>query len=133
LSLVLDGVDSTLGSPVDGSGGSLWERDDVLLLLDSLESKKSLVLRIGEGGEHVVSNGEGVVWVRVDLLVLLLLLVEDSKSELVLLGGTVGDSVHRDVLDESLLNWGGDDSGVLAHGRLESHVGGGGAESVHSI
>lgn len=130
--MVLDWVDGTLGSPVDGFlEVLLGEDDNVLLLLNSLESEELLVFSISPGGEHVVSNGEGVVDISVDLSVLGILLSEDVKSELVFLGGSVGVSVGGDVLDEGLFDLGGDEGVVVASLGGDSEEGGGFAEVEH--
>jgi len=92
--LVLDGVDGTLGSPVDGVGevGGV-ENLDVLGLvgLDSGTEELSVLL-MGPGGELVVADGEGVL-LGVLGLDELILDGELLKSELVLLGGAVGNTV----------------------------------------
>jgi hypothetical protein len=130
--LVLDWVDGSLGDPVDLSLKVVgWELGNDIGLVEGLwssVSEESLVLSGSPGGEHVVSNGEGVLWVGIDLLVLSILLGEDVQSELVLLLGSVGDSVFREVLDESLLGE-GKWSNVVA--GVEAEVGSGGAEGVH--
>jgi len=65
LSLILDWVDSTSGSPVDAAVGGLWKVDWLWLnLIKSfpklwLVSKKFLVFSMGPGGHEVVSDGEG--------------------------------------------------------------------------
>jgi len=104
LSLVLDGVNGTLGSPVDGvSKVGVVEHGDVLRGVETgwgLESEELLVLLLSPGGELVVANGEGVSLLGVDLVDLLLLLLEDSHSEVVLLLGSVGFAEGGDVLVE---------------------------------
>ena len=102
--MVLDGVNGTLGSPVLGGSVGLWKVDVVGLVLSSLSgvSEELLVLGISPGGHEVVADGE-VVLSGVDLLDLGVLLGEEAHSELELLLGSVGDSVFRHVLDESLL------------------------------
>jgi len=87
LTLVLDGVDGTLGSPVDGVGevvGGEGDNGGLVNGLGSLVSEESLVLILGPGGELIVSNGEGVLGVGVDLVDLSILLGVESESELVL-------------------------------------------------
>ena len=130
MSLVLDWVDGSLGSPVDGGGevGGIEDLDGGGGGL-SLVSEESLVFVLGPGGELVVSDGEGVVLVSVDLLVLGVLLVEEGESEGVLLLGSVGDTVFGEVLDESLLDDGVDGGGVVTH--VDSEESSGGAEGVH--
>ena len=102
--MVLDGINGTLGSPVLGVSVGLWKGDVVGLVLSSLSgvSEELLVLGISPGGHEVVADGE-VVLSGVDLLELGVLLGEEAHSELELLLGSVGDSVFRHVLDESLL------------------------------
>jgi len=79
--LVLDWVDGTLGSPVDGGFEvGLIKDGDVLGLLLTSETEESLVFSISPGGEHVVSNGEGVLWVGVDLSVFGIVLSEDLSN-----------------------------------------------------
>jgi len=132
--LVLDWVDGTLGSPVDGVskvGGV--ELNNVLVDLIGgwgLESEELFVLIMGPGGEHVVSNGEGVSLLSVDLSDLLVLLGEDLHSEVVLLLGSIGFSIGGEMLVEESLN-----SEflrfVVAVVRLESEEGGGFAKVKH--
>lgn len=91
--LVLDGVNGTLGSPVDGIGElGVIEDDNVLGLVQlTLVAEDLLVLVVGPGGHEVVADGEGGL-LSVDLLDLSILDGELLKSELVLLGGTVHDA-----------------------------------------
>ena len=100
--MVLDGVDGTLGSPVDLSIVGLWEGDVVsdLTLLSSV-TEELLVLEFGPGGHEVVSDGE-VGLLSVDLVDLGILLGEEVESEVVLLFGSEVESVSGDVLDEGL-------------------------------
>jgi len=102
--LVLDGVNSTLGSPVDGVSIGWLKSDIVSLVLTSLSgiSEKLLVLSISPGGHEVVADGE-VLLSGVDLVDLSILLGEEAHSELEFLLGSIGDSVFRHVLNESLL------------------------------
>jgi len=62
-SLVLDGVYTTLGSPIETVSG----RSEVLEVLlggkTTSVSEDLLELLLGPGGEHVVTNGKGVLWV----------------------------------------------------------------------
>ena len=129
MSLVLDGIDGSLGSPVDGISeiGGVQDLDVVLLV--ELGSEEFLVFGLGPGGHVVVSDGEGVGCVGVDHVVFGVLLVEEGKSESVLLLGSVGDSEVSEMLDESLLDMGFDGGGVIAH--VKSDESGGGTESVH--
>ena len=104
--MVLDGVDGTFLDPVDGVSevGSGENLGVVLLVLwHNLGTEESLVLEVGVGGELVVSNGERGLG-GVDLLDLGGLLVEDVKSELVLLLGSVGESKLSNVVNESGLD-----------------------------
>jgi len=88
---------------VDGGGEvDLGEDLDIVggrCILTSV-TEESLVLFSSPGGELVVSNGEGVEWVGVDLHVLGILLGEDAKSEVVLLLGSVGLTEVGEVLHE---------------------------------
>jgi len=134
--LVLDWVDLSLVVPVDlGWEVDLGEDLDVLLEVVgvlSSESEKLSVLFLGPGGELVVSDGEGVVLVGVDLLVLGVLLGEDAESEVELFLSSVGESHLVDVVHEGTLDlWGGEVCFLLAHVGLESEVGGGFAEVLH--
>jgi hypothetical protein len=104
LSLVLDGVNGTLGSPVLG-GGVGWLKGNVVS--DSLAgltgiTEELLVLGSSPGGHVVVTDGE-VLLSGVDLLDLGVLLGEEVHSELEFLLGSVRDSVFRHVLNEGLL------------------------------
>jgi len=105
LSLVLNWVDSSLLSPVDLSGGDLV---DLLLFESVVLGWKStgvlLGLVVGHGGEHVVSNGECVLWIGVDLIVSSVSLGEEIHSEGVLFLGSVGDTVVGNVFHESGLD-----------------------------
>ena len=94
-------------------------------------SEEFLELVLGEGGELVVSNGEGVGWVSVDHGILGVLGGEDVKSEFVLLLGSVGESMGSEVLNEALLGLGGDGGGVVTH--VDSEESHGGAEVVHLL
>lgn len=115
--MVFHWVNSSLGSPVDRVSKScvvdldygciLWE------LLWSLVSKDLLVLIVSPGREHVVANGEGVLWIGVDFSDLGVLLLEKFESEVVFFFGSVGFSVLCNVLDEGFLD-GGEWSLVLA-------------------
>jgi hypothetical protein len=132
LSLVLDGVNGTLGSPVDGIGElGVIEDDNVLgVVLLTLEAEELLVLLMSPGGHVVVGDGEGVLS-GVDLLDLGILDGVLLKSELVLLGGTVHDTelvemgleASLDVVELVVL---------LAVFGLDASVSGGLAEELHS-
>ena len=91
LSLVLDGVDCTLGSPVDFGGevARVNESWGNVLLVHDLGSEESLVFISSPGGELVVSDGESVGLVTVDHLVFGILRLEDGQSEGVFLLGSV--------------------------------------------
>ena len=125
--MILDGVDSTLGDPVDliGEVGGVEDLDGLLVLWHNLGTEDSLVLEVGEGSELVISNGEGGLG-RVDLLDLGGLLGEDVSSELVLLLGSVGESKFGNVVDESELDLSGD-TGLA----VSTNVGVGSAKHVH--
>jgi hypothetical protein len=106
LSLVLDGVDGTLGDPVDLGVEVLGVENSGFLLGEVswlFETKESLVLEIGEGGELVVTEDERVLG-GIDLLDLGVLLDEEVHSELVLLLGSVVETEGVDVLHEILLD-----------------------------
>ena len=109
LSLVLNWVDSSLCSPVDWG----WDVDGIE---DSWfnfgnvswgsESEHFLVFSISPGRHEVVSNGEGVLWVGVDLIVLSILGHEDSLSEVIFLGGSIWESVFGNVFHElGVVKW----------------------------
>lgn len=104
MSLVLDWVNSSEGSPVlsgwdtFGGEGGVLNFGGVL----SSETEKFFVLGVSPGGHEVVANGEGVLWVGVDLGVLSSLDIEDLFSEVVLFLGSIGDTVLGDVLEESV-------------------------------
>jgi len=105
LSLVLNWVNSSLLSPVDCDG--LNRLIEFLGLEFSgvwKSSHHSLGLILGHGGEHVVSNNEGVFWILVDLVVLSVLLGEDCLSEGVFSLGSIGDAVVGNVVHESGLD-----------------------------
>ena len=51
-----------------------------------------------------MANGEGVLWVGIDLLDLCILLGEEVQSELILLNCSIGKSVGCHVLGEGLLD-----------------------------
>jgi len=105
LSLVLDGVHGSLGSPVDGvlEVGVIDELDFWDLLNGwHLESKKSLVLLLSPSGELVVSNLESGLS-SVDLLNLSILLGEDLESEHELFFGSIRKSELVQVSNEVLL------------------------------
>ena len=130
LSLVLDGVDGTLGSPVNGVSEVVGGEDGGLGELSvggGLVSEESLVLEVGPGGEHVVLEDKGVLG-GVDLLDFGVGLGEEVESEVVLLLGSVGKSPLGDVLDEGLLGLEG--NGLLAD-ISKSHHGKGSTKCVH--
>ena len=77
-----------------------------------------------------MSDGEGVLWVGVDLVVLSVEGLVDTESELILLLGSVGDTVGRQMLDEVVLEQ-GEVSSRLAERAGETHVGSSSAEGVH--
>ena len=133
MSLVLDWVDGTLGSPVDGVG-EVGDIEDLNVLGEvsvswHLESEELLVLVMSPGGELVVSNGEGVSLLGVDLLDLLVLLGEELHSEGVLLLGSIGLSEGSDVLVEGGL----DTDLLLAVMVLDSEESSGFAKVKHVV
>jgi len=109
LSLVLNWVDGTLGSPVNR--GSSWHGEDSVLWegLWSLVSEESLLLLRGHVGELVVSVS-GTTVHGVELSNFGVGLLELSESEFVLLFGSVGLSVLNNVAHERSLD--GGDFGV---------------------
>ena len=128
MSLVLDGVNGSEGSPVLGGWDSFGGEDGWLSLGGvSSESENFFVLLSGPGGHEVGSNGEGVCWVSVDLGEFGNLGVEDFLSEHVFFLGSVRDTVGGDVLEEL---GGGIDGFVFAE-IGESEGEGGFAERVH--
>merc|ERR1740121_3232431 len=94
-----DGGDTSLGDPVDfgivgsGEGGDLGgdNRGDV--------TEELLLLTLSHGGEEVVSESVGGVGLVVGLD-LSIDSGEDVESEVVLLDGSVGETVVSDVLHE---------------------------------
>jgi hypothetical protein len=109
LSLVLNWVDGTLGSPVNR--GSSWHGEDSVLWegLWSLVSKESLLLLRGHVGELVVSVS-GTTVHGVELSNFGVGLLELSESEFVFLFGSIGLSVLNNVAHERSLD--GGDFGV---------------------
>ena len=129
VTLVLDLVDSSLGSPVDTGGKtSLLENSWLcsVVLVDSV-SKESLELIIGPGRELVVANSEGVGLILVDLSKGGILGGEQAHSVLVLLLGAIAQAEVSHVNNEALLEVGGHGGGVVAH--VKSDESGGGAET----
>jgi hypothetical protein len=103
LSLVLDWVNSTFSSPVNLSGLNSGLIEGLFLELSFVwnSSHHSLGLILSHGGEHVVSNYEGVCWVGVDLVVFSILGSEDLHSEGVFFLGSVVDVEVGNVVHES--------------------------------
>lgn len=95
--MVLDGVNSSLASPIDGC----WVSDGLLLFDDvvssvsseSVSSELDDELSFSHVGELVESSGEGEFVLSVVLLDLEVVQVEDSESEKLLLWGFVSLSV----------------------------------------
>jgi len=131
LSLVLDGVNGTLGSPVDLSRVlGVIEDDNVLGLVGlDLGTEELLVLLMGPGRHVVVANSEGGL-LGVDLLDLSILDSELLKSELVLLGGTVHDTELVEMGLEGLLD-GVEVLLLVALLGVDTSVSGGLAEELH--
>ena len=129
--LVLDWVDGTLGSPVDGvrqvAGIELLEVH--VLVLSDLVTEKLLVLLIGPGGELVVAENEAGLLVVV-LLNLGILGGEDLHSELVLLLGGEGETLVIEVSVELGLHW-VNLSVVVAELGVGTHESGGFADRQH--
>jgi len=99
--LVLDWVDGTLGSPVNGVLVGWLELDSVVGLSNS-GTEELLVLSISPGGELVVAKLEGGL-LGVDLVDGLVLGGEELESELVLLLGSVRETVLLHVGGEGTL------------------------------
>ena len=127
--LILDGVDGTLGSPVDLSLSGLGELDNVLGL-STAATEKSLVLGISPGGELVVTKLE-VSLLSVDLVDSGILGGEELISELVLLLGSVGEAVVDHVLLEGALEHLVLGGLLVAVVGLDTGPGGGFAEELH--
>jgi len=109
--LVLDWVNSSEGSPVLSiwdsdlwKDGWLWDLSLLVVIEGGVDwssvSEKLFVLLVGPGGHEVVTNGESVFWVGVDLLEFLGVGDEDGLSEHEFFLGSVGDTVSGDVLEE---------------------------------
>jgi len=103
LSLVLDSVNSALGSPVNGVGevGSI-KHNNVLAFLSDSTSEELLVLFMSPGGHVVVADGEGLL-AGVDSVNLSVLNGELLVSEAVLLLGSVRDTVLSQVSVEGVV------------------------------
>jgi hypothetical protein len=108
-SLVLNRGDSSGGDPVDGVSVGGGEFLDGERGRAGLVSGHSLLFSLSHGGHEVVSDSVGGVRVVV-LVDESVRLVEDVLAEVVLLDGSEGESVLRDVLHEGVLRG---DSGVL--------------------
>jgi hypothetical protein len=105
LALILHGVNGTGCDPVDliREVGGIEELDGSILGWHNQSTEESLVLRIGHGGEFIVTNGERGLR-RVDLMDLGCLLDKDILSELVFLLGSEGESKFSNMLNESLFD-----------------------------
>ena len=103
VSLVLDGVDTTLGSPVPSTISRGGEVLDVLLRGGTTSvTEESLQLSLGPGGEHVVTDGESVLGVSIDALKGQILLNKELESVFVLLFGSVRDTVVLEMSVEGI-------------------------------
>ena len=104
LALILDGVDGTLGSPVNVLAKIARIKNNWLDLgATDLEGTKHLLgFFLGLGREHVVAESEGVLLI-VPLLNLVILLLKDLKSVHVLLFGAEAETLGADVSLESLM------------------------------
>jgi hypothetical protein len=103
LSLVLDCVNSSEGSPVLGGWDSFGGEDGWFSYLNVLwgsETEEFFVFFIGPGGHEVVTNGESVVLVGVDFFVFGSLGSENFLSEGVLFSSSVRESVFGNVVEE---------------------------------
>jgi hypothetical protein len=129
LTLVLNSVDNTFGSPVNISCESCVMLDDFDISSESLWSsisEKLLVFSFSPRRELVVSNGESVLKVSIDHLVLLFFLWVDSESEVEFLLGSIRDSVGSNVLVELVLY---KVEGNLVLANIHSEESGDGTES----
>ena len=103
-------MNSTFFSPVDLNSVSFWKGNSLTSDLVSLAlvAEHLLVLEVGPGRHEVVGDGEAGLS-SIDLVDLSVLLGILAKSEFVLLFGTEGESILRDVVNEGLLelkgNW----------------------------
>ena len=127
VSLVLDGVDTTLGSPVSTVGGRGEVLEVLLGNIATLVAEELLELSLGPGGEHVVADGESVLGVSVDLSESLVLGGKELESVFVLLLGGVRELVLSDVLHESRLK----SAELIADLVLDTNERGGVAKEVH--
>ena len=125
LSLVLDSVNSSLSSPIEGCTEfwNFFKNGWLINGLWALVSEKFLVFFMSPGGHEVVTNSESVVLISVNLGILLCFGVEDFLSEHVFFLGSEGEAVFSYVLKE----FSADISFVLAE-ILESKGEGGFAE-----
>ena len=105
VSLVLNWVNSSLLSPVDLSG---FDGVDLLNLKSfggvGNSSHHLVGLILSHGGEHVVSNNKGVLWIGVDLFVIGISLGEEGHSEGVLFLGSIVNVEVGNVFHESGFN-----------------------------
>lgn len=128
--MVLDlKCNGTFISPVNLGGVRFWKGNSLTSDLTSLSliSEHLLVLEVGPGRHEVMGDGEASL-LSIDLFDLSVLLGILIKSELVLLFGTEGESIFRDVIDEGLLelkgNW-------LIAELIEAKVGSSFTDSLH--
>jgi hypothetical protein len=100
--LVLDWGDATVASPVDSAEVGLIEGDWLSVILNWLGTHHLLGLSLSHGGEHTVTElvVALVVVLELDLSILLL---EDLESEVELLFGSVGETLHFHMVVELLL------------------------------
>jgi len=105
LTLVLDWVNGSLSSPVNGGrevgSGELGDR---VVLNSWLSSKMSLELLLSHGRELVVLDNVEVLWLRVDLLELGISLGELVKSESVFSISSIGETILGNVLNKLLFD-----------------------------
>jgi hypothetical protein len=81
ISFVLNKINSSLGSPVDLSGGKIVKFLNFHSVVLGWKSSGILLsLIFGHGGEHVVPNDEGVLWIVVNLIISSVSLSEELHS-----------------------------------------------------
>lgn len=125
--LVLDGTNTALLSPVLATVSALFEPGwlGIDILWDTTEVLGGLL--VSHGGEHVVTEHERVL-LSVDGVDLGILLHENLESELVLLLGSVGETLKFHVFSELLVKLLGS---FWLEEALESENGGGFGEVHH--
>jgi len=132
VSLVLDIVDSSFSSPVNRCRKVVgWKFSDSLILtnLRWKFSSESVQLIFSQGGELVVSNCVSILWVGVDLIELGISLGKLVKSERILLLGSIGKTMVRNMLSELLFDGNGGIWNEIA--LVDSSISNSLADNVH--